>query len=157
MITRKRSILKQYILPSIGGMIGTSLYVLGDTLLVGRKLGQEGLAALNIAIPLINVLTGFGLLVGVGGASLMVIKRAQHQKQASDQLFTKSMVLALFIGVLLLVLSLFYTKPLIALLGKGSHHMDMAYAYLSMLLLFSPFYLLFVSLGVFVRNDGNVK
>lgn len=157
MIKQTKSILKQYILPAIGGMVGTSLYVLGDTLLVGRRLGAPGLAALNISIPLINVLTGFGLLVGIGGASLMVIEKAQGQKERAHQLFTKSMVLALIIGLLLLLVGVFFTPQLIALLGKGSKNLDMAESYLSMLLLFSPFYLLFVSLGVFIRNDRNPK
>ena len=35
-------------------MIGTSLYVLGDTSLVGRRLGAIGLASLNVSIPLIS-------------------------------------------------------------------------------------------------------
>jgi Na+-driven multidrug efflux pump len=35
-------------------MIGTSLYVLGDTILVGRRLGAIGLASLNVSIPLIS-------------------------------------------------------------------------------------------------------
>lgn len=156
MIKKRSLILKSYILPAIGGMLGTSLYVLGDTLLVGRRLGSAGLAALNIAIPLINVLTGFGLLIGIGGAGLMVISRMQKDKK-SHQLFTQAMILSLFIGVLLLILSLFFTRPLVTLLGSGSSHLDMAYAYLRVLLLFSPFFLLFVSLGVFIRNDGNAK
>lgn len=69
MLKRMATIYKKYIFPAIGGMIGTSLYVLGDTILVGRRLGAIGLASLNVSIPLINVLNGLGLLVGMGGAS----------------------------------------------------------------------------------------
>ena len=35
----------KYLIPAVGGMLGTSLYVLGDTMVVGRGLGSLGLAA----------------------------------------------------------------------------------------------------------------
>lgn len=47
-------------------MLGVSLYVLGATMLVGCGIGSVGLAALNISIPMINVLHGLGLLFGMG-------------------------------------------------------------------------------------------
>lgn len=137
--------------------MGTSLYVLGDTLLVGRRLGESGLSALNIAIPMINVLTGFGLLIGMGGASLMTIARAQNDNKKGNRLFTRSMILSLILGLVLLLVGLFFSQNLVNLLGSGSSNLDMANDYLSMLLLFSPFYVIFVSLTVFVRNDGGNK
>ena len=73
MIRNPKKVYLRYILPAIGGMMGTSLYVLGDTMLVGRRLGTDGLAALNISIPMINVLTGLGLLIGMGGASFCLL------------------------------------------------------------------------------------
>lgn len=45
----------KYLLPSVGGMLGISLYVLGDTLLVGRGIGSTGLAVLNLSIPIMNI------------------------------------------------------------------------------------------------------
>ena len=50
----KKTFLK-YLLPAVGGMLGTSLYVIGDTMVVGRGLGSQGLAALNVGIPINNV------------------------------------------------------------------------------------------------------
>ena len=70
-VRSRRDIFLSYILPGIGGMLGVSLYVLGDTMLVGRGLGAPGLTALNIAIPMINVLNAFGLMFGIGGATLI--------------------------------------------------------------------------------------
>lgn len=126
-------------------------------MLVGRRLGTDGLAALNISIPMINVLTGLGLLIGMGGASLMSIHMAREEYKEGNKLFTKSMLMALITGLILLFLSIFFTKNLVNLLGRGSENLEMAYDYLSMLMLFSPFFLVFISLTVFVRNDGGSK
>ena len=57
--------------------MGVSLYILADTMLVGRGLGSEGLAALNISIPMFNVLNGLGLLFGIGGATALSVSRGQ--------------------------------------------------------------------------------
>lgn len=157
MIKNPKKVYLRYILPAIGGMMGTSLYVLGDTMLVGRRLGTDGLAALNISIPMINVLTGLGLLIGMGGASLMSIHIAREEYKDGNKLFTKSMLMSLLTGLILLFLSIFFVRNLVNLLGRGSENLGMAYDYLSTLMLFSPFFLVFISLTVFVRNDGGSK
>ena len=157
MIRNPKKVYLRYILPAIGGMMGTSLYVLGDTMLVGRRLGTDGLAALNISIPMINVLTGLGLLIGMGGASLMSIRLAREEYEEGNKLFTKSMLMSIITGLILLFLSIFFTKNLVDFLGRGSENLGMAYDYLSMLMMFSPFFLVFISLTVFVRNDGGSK
>ena len=38
-----KEVFMKFLLPSIGGMLCTSLYVLGDTMIVGRYLGNDGL------------------------------------------------------------------------------------------------------------------
>ena len=58
-----RKIFFKYLVPSVGGMLGFSLYVLGDTMIIGRGLGSQGLAALNISIPIMNIFNAFGLLL----------------------------------------------------------------------------------------------
>ncbi len=157
MLKKRSTIYKKYIFPAIGGMLGTSLYVLGDTILVGRRLGAIGLASLNVSIPLINVLNGLGLLIGMGGASLMSIHRVRDENIKANTIFTKSMIMSLITGLLLTILSLFFTSNLVNFLGQSLQTKDLANDYLSMLLKFSPFFLVFVALTVFVRNDGGNK
>lgn len=146
-----------HILPAVGGMLGTSLYVLGDTMLVGRRLGAMGLAALNISIPMINVLNGFGLLLGVGGASLFSNLMGKRDPKTAREFFTKSMMAATGVGLLLLVLSRWFTDRLVVWLGGTDAIYDLSFDYLSTLLVFSPFFLIFAGLTIFVRNDGGAK
>ena len=42
------------------GMIGLSCYILADTFFIARGLGSDGLAALNIAIPVYSFVHGCG-------------------------------------------------------------------------------------------------
>ena len=51
-MSREREFL-EYVLSSVLAMVGQSIYILADTYFVARGLGANGLAALNLAIPIL--------------------------------------------------------------------------------------------------------
>lgn len=63
------------------GMIGLSCYILADTFFIARGLGSDGLAALNIAIPVYSFVHGCGMMLGMGGATKYSIFRGQKMEQ----------------------------------------------------------------------------
>ena len=64
-----------YLIPAICATMVTSIYVLADTIIIGKFLGSTAMAALNIVLPVFNVFFGMGLLFGVGGSVLMSVFR----------------------------------------------------------------------------------
>ena len=56
----------RYILANVTGSVGVSIYILIDTFFISKGMGSEGLAALNLALPVFNFLNGFGLMLGTG-------------------------------------------------------------------------------------------
>lgn len=87
----KRKILTSAFLPEIFGLMGTSLYVLGGTLIVGQALGREGLASLNLSISMINVMHGLGLLLGFGGATAMSRALGRGEPERAKQWAEKTL------------------------------------------------------------------
>ncbi len=152
-----KEIFFKYLIPSIGGMMGISLYVLGDTMLIGRGLGSQGLAALNISIPLINVLNGLGLLFGIGGSTFLSRSRGQKKDHKVNDIFTKSIIMAIIAGVLLTLLRVFFLDELCYFLGASDATFQMSRDYLGVLLAFSIPFVLNSTLTVLVRNDGAPK
>ena len=66
-MTERNEILGQlpkYILLNVMGMIGISCYILADTFFVSAGLGADGLAALNLALPVYSFVHGSGLMLG---------------------------------------------------------------------------------------------
>ena len=59
------------------GMIGLSCYILADTFFVSKALGADGLAALNLAIPVYSFINGSGLMIGMGGGIKYTIFKSQ--------------------------------------------------------------------------------
>lgn len=83
----------RYAIPSIAAMLVSGLYQIIDGIFVGHYVGVDGLAAINMAWPITFVLSGFGLMVGMGGGSLISIKRGEDNKSAASQAFNTSFFL----------------------------------------------------------------
>ena len=54
-----RSVFLSYLVPSVSATLVTSIYILADTMMIGRGIGSVGIAALNILLPLYSTFFGF--------------------------------------------------------------------------------------------------
>lgn len=138
-------------------MLGVSLYVLGDTMIVGRGLGAAGLTALNISIPMINVLNAIGLLFGIGGSTLISKALGEGRRDAANRLFTKSLLLTGVTGILLTVLFMVFIEPLCLFLGASDAAFPMVKDYLHTFLAFALPFVLFSAGTALVRNDNGAR
>ena len=59
----------KYISQSISGMIGVSVYILADTFFISYKCGADGLAALNLILPVFGLVFAIGSMIGIGSAT----------------------------------------------------------------------------------------
>ena len=78
----------KYLMPSISATLVTSIYILADTLMIGRGVGPVGIAALNLLLPLFSLFFGTGMLFGVGGGVLLSISKGRRDEQAAREYFT---------------------------------------------------------------------
>lgn len=152
-----KKIFFKYLIPSVGAMLGLSLYILGDTIMIGRGIGSRGLAALNIAIPMHNLMNGIGLLFGIGGATALSIDKGRKEERGLNDIFSKSIIMAFIVGVFFTLLRIFFLDELAIIMGASEATFSMARDYLGILMSFSIAFLLNVGLATFVRNDGAPK
>ena len=94
----------KYTTLNVLGMIGISCYILADTFFISKGLGTNGLAALNLAIPIYSLIHGSGLMLGMGGATRYSITKEQKNSKNSDLIFTNT----IYMGILL---SVFFINP----------------------------------------------
>ena len=52
--------------PTLLGMLSVCSVTAIDGIFVGHGTGSDGIAAVNICIPLLMIFTGFGLMLGIG-------------------------------------------------------------------------------------------
>lgn len=147
----------KYVLLNVCGMIGLSGYILADTFFIANGLGANGLAALNLAIPIYSFVHGTGLMLGMGGATKYSIFRGQKDKKNADLVFSNVLALAILMAAVFMLFGIFLSRPLASLLGAGGEVFAMTRTYLLVILLFSPAFMLNDIFLCFVRNDGNPR
>lgn len=144
----------KYVVLNVLGMIGLSCYILADTFFVSRGLGSNGLAALNLAIPIYNFIHGTGLMLGMGGATRYSMLRSQGAGEKGNRVFTLSLLLVICFSAVFFFIGLFGAAQLTSLLGADEAIFEMCKTYLQVMLLFSPAFMMNDLMICFVRNDG---
>ena len=73
-----------YALPSVGALLVVGLYFVVDGIFVAKGVGSTGLAAINLAVPFISVLSSITTMMAIGGATLASISLGEGNiKQAN--------------------------------------------------------------------------
>lgn len=140
----------KYVVLNVLGMIGFSCYVLADTFFIAGGIGADGLAALNIALPVYSLVHGSGLMIGIGGATRFSIS-------GDERVFTQSIRYMLFLSSIFVVIGIFFAEKIAVLLGADSSIVGDTTDYMRIMLLFSPAFMLNNVVSAFVRNDGNPR
>ena len=149
----------KYTSMNVMGMIGLSCYILADTFFVSKGMGAQGLAALNLAIPVYSFINGTGLMIGMGGGTAYSVAAGQGDNEKADRCFNISFMTAAAFSVLFVLCGIFLSPQITVLLGGNSKNApnvyEMTLTYLRIILLFSPAFILNNLLQCFTRNDGS--
>ncbi|EEG77457.1 MATE family efflux transporter [Dethiobacter alkaliphilus] len=141
-------------LPAVASMLFMALYQAVDAMLVGRRLGPEALASVNILYPILAVFVGLAVMIGVGGnARIAVLLGSGETKQARR---TLGLIVALGVGLGLtgsVVVAVFFPQ-ILAVLGTSGSLGIFAGEYLRTMYPFATMMILFFILEQSVRNDG---
>lgn len=83
----------KYVTANVMGMLGLSCYILADTYFVSKGLGSDGLAALNLAIPIYSFIHGVGLMLGMGGGIRYSMVKCQGKDDRKNRVLHKQWLL----------------------------------------------------------------
>lgn len=147
----------RYLIPAILANMVTSIYVLADTIIIGKGIGIEAMAALNIVLPLFNIFFGNGHLFGVGGSVLMSIARGRGDHKLGECYFTLSLILNAITCLLYTVLLWIFMEPLVTFLGATDVTMPYVKDYAPYVIAGLSAFSFSSMLQSFVRNDGAPK
>ena len=145
----------KYVSFNILGQIAYSCYTLADTFFVSADLGTNGLTALNLAFPVFCMISGAGLMIGIGGSSRFSILKSRSDSKTADQIFTNAFILVFMFAAIFFFAGFFASRPLTKLLGANNQVFEITNIYLKTLMLFAPAFMLNHLLQCFVRNDGH--
>jgi len=143
----------RYIFANIISSIGVSVYILIDTFFISKGMGAEGLAALNLSLPVFSFLNGFGLMLGMGGGSIFSMLYCRTERIETDRVFTNAFYIMLALAAVFKTAGIFFSGQITHLLGADEQVYSLSHDYLKTILLFSPAFLLNNLIVCFLRND----
>lgn len=133
-----KSLIK-FSIPTIVMMLFMALYTIVDGVFVSRIVGINGLSAINIIEPLLNLFFGVGIMFGTGGSAI-IGKKIGEKKDAEANGDLSLIVLAVFcISIVMGILSLLFLDNIIYFLGANNVLFEYCFDYLKIYLLFVPF------------------
>ena len=77
----------KYVSLNMLGMVGMSLYILADTYFISVAVGANGITALNLVLPVYNLIFAIGAMIGVGSAIRYVVERRKKSSDAEGYFF----------------------------------------------------------------------
>lgn len=143
--------------PSILGMLVSSLYNIVDQLFIGNAVGIDGNTATNVAFPFTTVCTALALLFGIGGASCFNLTMGRGDKKQAGYFAGNSFTLLALSGIILGVLTLIFLNPLLKVFGTPPSVMPLASEYVRITAIGFPFLVFTTGGGHLIRADGSPK
>ena len=147
----------KFTIPAITGMLVNALYNIVDSIFVGHGVGAVGLAAVTLSFPVMIILMGFGMLVGVGATTLISIRIGQHKKDEAEKLLGIALVLGIVFAFALTSLFLLFLDPILAILGADASILPYAKDFLIPILAGSVFMFIGFGLNNIIRAEGHPK
>lgn len=139
---------------NIIGMIGMSVYILADTFFIANGVGANGLTALNLALPIFNLVNGTGLMLAMGGATKYNVCKSRGDSHGMDSAFVNTMYAAAFFSAVYMLCGALFSVKIASALGANSEVLQSTAIYLKVIMLFSPAFICNNIAISFVRNDG---
>ncbi|WP_297404581.1 MATE family efflux transporter [uncultured Cetobacterium sp.] len=140
--------------PAVMGMLISAFYVIVDGIFIGRGIGANGLAAINIAYPVITLAISLSLMIGVGGATIISIKQGQGDYNEVNKCFTHMVVLNIVAYLVIAIFVLAFQNQVMTFLGSSAKLTELVREYMVPGIIFSIFFMLSISLNAVVRNDN---
>lgn len=142
----------RYVIPSMLSFALSGVYAIADGFFVGNALGDNALAAVNMAFLLTAFLQAVGTGIGMGGAILYSISIGNNDEEKSRQYFGMSSLALVALGILFTVLFLIAAPTVLHLFGAVGEIQLLGEEYLKYIAFGAIFQVLGTGLVPFIRN-----
>ncbi len=148
---------RRIFLPTLMGMLAISAVTAVDGIFVGHGVGGNGIAAINISVPLLMLFTGIGLMVGAGSSVTASVLMSHGKPEEASRHVTQAISLVTIVTVVPTVVIMIFPDATLRLLGVSPTLLPMAREYL---LWFAPglTFQMWTAVGLFaIRLDGSPR
>lgn len=143
-----------FALPTTIMMLVTSLYTIVDGVLTSRLVGENALAAINIAYPAISAMLAVGIMLGTGGSAVVGNRMGAGDMAGARRTFGFLALVGVCAGGVFTLAGCLGAEQLAGLLGASDVLMADTVTYLRIQLFFAPMAMLQLMFQSFFVTAG---
>lgn len=146
------------LIPSVISSIGFAFSDMADALVVGQRMGEDGLAAISLCLPVFMLMNIIMYAFGTGGGVKFSGQLGANNEKGAVQCFNRILRVSLVFGVIFAAVANIFAPQVLAVLGAGAKGTPLYGAcetYMRIISLGAPFMILNIVLSDFLRNDNN--
>ena len=145
----------EYSVPAIISMVLTAFITVADGFFMGNYVGKEGIAAVNLGLPIVYLYLAAGLMVSIGGVAIAGMAHGAGDWERCRQVFRQTIVTAAAVSLGISGVMAFGLEPMLSVLRAEDQVMEHFMAYYQIMLLEYPIMVISSSFGMFIRGEGN--
>ena len=148
---------RKMLIPTLLGALSICAVTAIDGIFIGHGVGADGIAAVNIVVPIYQIMAGFGLMVGVGCSVATSIHLSQNNIKAARLNVTQAILIASLIVTILTLAVILSPNTAGKLLGASPTLLPQVSDYLVWIMP-SFVFQMWSMIGLFtIRIDGSPK
>lgn len=141
------------ILITLSGCLGNVV----DGIIVGKLIGADGVSAINLSKPVVQLMMTLSLLLAAGGSMLVGFAIGKKDFERARYVYTHSVISNLVISFIFTVVGLVAPMAVAALLCDNPHLLQPTLEYLRPMLYGAPAYMMMWTISVMISTDGSPR
>lgn len=132
------------VVPSIIAMILMGIQGLVDGLFLGNFIGANAMASANIAAPVLQIITAFAMVVGIGGTAFIGRTLGENDLDKARDIFKSCFIAEVVFSIIFVIICVFFNRQLASLFGANEVLIAGTSDYIKTISLTTPFIMLYM-------------
>lgn len=145
--------------PAVVTSVFGALYSVVDGMFVGRYLGEDALAAINLIMPVIMIVEAISNMIATGASVNISMLLGTGKREDASRVFSFSVRFILILSCAISALGFFFARSFIALLSPGASEeaIRLGTVYLRVYAVFGPLIPIYFAMDNYLRVCGREK
>ncbi len=152
-------LLIKFSIPAIIGMVVNMLYNVVDRIYIGNIPDVGGLAitGVGITMPITQIITGIGMLIGIGTSASISIAFGQKKRKEAQKYLGNGFTSIIMVSIAIALLGNWFVNPILRVFGASDATVPYAAAYMRPLFIGTICNLCAFGLNHSISSDSNPK
>ena len=128
----------KYALPGVAGLLFLGIQSVIDGIVLGRFVGANALASVNLVLPCYSLISAFAIVMGIGGQTLVSISLGKGDKQEANNALSSVFLFLLGMSVVVSLVIFLSAGKIASFLGANEVLLPDAVGYIRALVPFFP-------------------